>query len=84
MIAVIQVTDRVVSLCKLYVEYVRDLPADIRTILVELAMLRAVFENLKFLIDYDAVQESTLLHSCTAPVEECKNLIAELETLLDR
>lgn len=48
-IAVIQISERIIGLCKFYIETARDAPSDFRAILIELSMLKTIFENLNFL-----------------------------------
>jgi hypothetical protein len=43
-IAVIQITDRVVDICRFYIESVQDCPSDLRVILSETFMLKILFE----------------------------------------
>ncbi|MCJ1452479.1 hypothetical protein MMC28_002822 [Mycoblastus sanguinarius] len=48
-IAIIQISDRIIGLCKFYIESARDASSDLRVILIETSKLKTVFENLKFL-----------------------------------
>ncbi|KAK0618870.1 hypothetical protein B0T14DRAFT_430357 [Immersiella caudata] len=48
-IAVIQIADRVIELCKYYIETARDAPSDIQHIFVETSSIKAVLDSLHFL-----------------------------------
>ncbi|GAB1310617.1 NACHT domain-containing protein [Madurella fahalii] len=83
-IAVVQVSDRVISVCKRLLAAARDAPADIRLILIEISTLRGVLDSLHFL--------SSCSHGLTAldnlvgddgPIEGCRRAIQELEVLLE-
>jgi hypothetical protein len=82
-IAVIQIADRVVELCKFYIESLSDAPSDIRVILIEVSTLKTLFENLKFLIasDNSASEILKLLSDRDGPVEGCLGSITDLEKL---
>ena len=49
-IAIIQITDRIVSLYKFYIETVKDVDSNLRLILLEVLTLKTIFDNLNFLI----------------------------------
>jgi hypothetical protein len=48
-IAIYQIADRIIGLCKFYIETIHDAPSDIRKILVEMSALKAIFQDLEFL-----------------------------------
>ena len=82
-IAIIQITDRIVDLCKFYIETVQDAPSDLRVILMETSMLKTILENLKFLTtcnDGLSTIPSTL-SSAGDPIEGCLKSVTELEKL---
>ena len=83
LIAVIQITDRIIGVCKLYIGAVRDAPSDLRNILLETSMLKVVFENMKFLADCNNGASTTfsVLSSEDGPIKGCHHSIAELEKL---
>jgi hypothetical protein len=82
-IAIIQVTDRIIALCKFYIETVRDAPSDLRAILMETSMLRTIFENLNFLTACNTGMSNIVstLYGEGGPVEGCRRSITELEKL---
>jgi len=82
-VAVIQVTDRLSSLCKSYIGGVVDYPKDLREILLETSSLKTLFENLQFLNEKDG-GASTLFTSMggeDGPIERCRRTTSELEQL---
>ena len=82
-IAIIQITDRIVGLCKFYIETVNNAPSDLRLILLETSSLRTIFKNLDFLIVYDSGVSSIVssLASVDDPIEGCLKSIIQLEKL---
>ncbi|UQC85687.1 L-galactose dehydrogenase [Colletotrichum lupini] len=82
--ATIQIADRVVSICKDYIENVRDAPSDLRTILVECSSVGAVLQNVEFLLKfeepYSALRKA--LDGDAGPVAECHGAIEQLEKLI--
>ena len=82
-IAIIQMSDRVISSCKFYYQATADTPSELRAILVEISTLKSVLESLQFL--------QTCAHAAPAlwkqlsgqdgPIEECKRSIIDLEKL---
>jgi hypothetical protein len=48
-IALIQISDQIIDMCKFYIHETSDVPSELRTILVEPSMLKAVLESLQFL-----------------------------------
>ncbi|KAH0436668.1 L-galactose dehydrogenase [Colletotrichum camelliae] len=81
--ATVQIADRVISLCKRYIESIRDAPSDLRTILVEVSAMKAVLESIKFLVKYDNEQPtiSNSLRGKSGPVEGCLETMKSLEAL---
>ncbi|KAH9228308.1 hypothetical protein K456DRAFT_1901412 [Colletotrichum gloeosporioides 23] len=81
--ATVQIADRVISLCKRYIEGIRDAPSDLRTILVETSAVKAILENVKFLIECDnghsAIFDS--LSGASNPIEGCRETMKSLEAL---
>ena len=83
-IAIIQVADRIISLCKFYIETARDAPSDLRVILVETSALKTILENLNFLTSCDGPESSAARRTSGAdgPIEGCFRTVTELEQLL--
>jgi hypothetical protein len=73
----------VVALCKRFLEVVRDAPGDLRLILVEVSTLRAILDDLHFLVSCNQ-GPSTLdtLSREHGPLEGCRKVISELEDIL--
>ena len=82
-IAIIQITDRIIGLCKFYIETAGDAPSDLRLILVETSMLKTIFENLQFLTACSSETSATVhrLAAKDGPIEGCWRSISELEKL---
>lgn len=81
-IAILQITDRVIGLCKSFIESAKDAPSHLRVVLLEISTLRTIFENFNFL------NESTGLSSVAGsmsgddgPIEACRRALTELESL---
>lgn len=83
-IAVIQIADRIVGLCKFYIESNSDTPSDLLAILIETSTLKTIFENLEFLItSHNAASVILkLLSDPNGPIEGCLKSVTELERLL--
>ncbi|KAH7085265.1 hypothetical protein BKA63DRAFT_499280 [Paraphoma chrysanthemicola] len=82
-IAIIQISDRVISCCKFYIESTTDTPAELRVILVEISTLKSVLESLQFLqsCTHAAPALWKQLSGQDGPIEECKRSITALEKL---
>lgn len=82
-IAVIQITERIISFSKFYIETARDAPSNLRAILIETSALKTVFENLKFLTACDGLFSTTASNFSGAdgPIEGCLRSVTELEKL---
>ncbi|KAK4158998.1 hypothetical protein QBC43DRAFT_193013, partial [Cladorrhinum sp. PSN259] len=83
-IAVVQLTDRIATVCKFCIESLEDCPQDLRGILIEISSTRALFDNLDFLRQHDPHSTSFLekLGGANGPVMECHAAVKELENLL--
>ena len=82
-IAVIQITDRVIALCKTYIQGIRNAPQDLRTILVETSALKSVLENVELLVACDD-EVSTAMEKMVGrngPVENCRRVMQDMENL---
>ena len=83
-IAIIQITDRVIGLCKYYIESLRDVPSSLRAMLVEISSLKTICENMDFLITCGSTPSSisNMLFAKHGPIESCKDALFGLEKLL--
>ena len=82
-ITVIQIADRIIGICKSYIETGRDAPSDLRVILLETSTLKTILENLEFLTRSDGLA-SSFLRSISSPdgmIEECLRSMKEMEGL---
>ena len=82
-IAIFQIADRVIGLCKLYIETVRDAPSDLRTILIETSTMKTILENVQFLMSCNNRPSAMLdvLYGADGPIEGCRGAIAKMEGL---
>ena len=82
-IAIFQIADRVIGLCKLYIETVRDAPSDLRTILIETSTMKTILENVQFLMSCNNRPSAMLdvLYGADGPIEGCRSAIAKMEGL---
>ncbi|KAF5487000.1 Vegetative incompatibility protein HET-E-1 [Colletotrichum siamense] len=81
--ATVQIADRVISLCKRYIESIQDAPSDLRTILIETSSVKAILENVKFLVECDNGQSEIFssLNGPSGPIEGCHEAMKSLEGL---
>ena len=80
---IIQITDRIVGLCKHYITTVKDAPSDLRFILLETSALKVIFENLSFLTECDSGVSNivSVLASVDGSIEGCLKSVSQLESL---
>ena len=79
-IAVIQISGKLVKWCTAYIESVKDAPQDLRIIHVEISTLKAVFEPLKVLSDN--ISSFERLHALQRPIENCRRAVTDLHKLV--
>ncbi|KAK3300595.1 uncharacterized protein B0H64DRAFT_414465 [Chaetomium fimeti] len=82
-IQIINAANKVINLCRRFLEVVRDAPGDLRLILVEVSTLRAILDDLHFLVSCN--QGPSTLDTLTrdhGPVEGCRKVVSELEDML--
>jgi hypothetical protein len=82
-IAVVQIADRVVGLCKDYLETVHDAPSELRAMLIETSTTKIILENVVFLYSCNN-EHSTMfdgLAGSNGPIEGCRDVIAKMEAL---
>jgi hypothetical protein len=81
-IAVIQISQQVIRLCKLYIESLSsEAPSSLRAVLIEVSTLKAVLEDLEFLSNCDSFTPDlqNRLAASDRPIEGCRAAIAALE-----
>jgi hypothetical protein len=83
-IAVIQISDRIIGLTKYYIEGVQDAPRDLHIIRIETSTLKAVFESLKFVHDSGnaASENFQNLARQDGAIAGCKRVVSDLEKLI--
>ncbi|KAK4163273.1 hypothetical protein QBC43DRAFT_319816 [Cladorrhinum sp. PSN259] len=79
-IAIVQLADRVITLCMYWIEAVRDAPADLRTILLETSMLQTIFKHIEFLIACDNTASAAFsnLSKPDGTLEHCHRILTSL------
>ena len=86
-IAIIQISDRVINICRHYISTMKDAPSDIQTIVSEIATLKIIFERLEDLVKPDGCGSSQLVDVLTSddgPIKGCHRSITQLEALLSQ
>ncbi|KAH9209028.1 hypothetical protein DL95DRAFT_32175 [Leptodontidium sp. 2 PMI_412] len=85
--AVIQISDRVIGLCKFYIESLNsEAPSSLRAVLIEVSTLKTVVESLEFLskcVKFTPALQKRLWAS-DGPVEGCRAAITALEKLFPK
>ena len=83
LIAIIQISDRIVGLCKHYIQNVQGAPSDLRLILLETSAIKTIFENLNFLTACDSGVLNIVsgLAGVDGPVEGYLKSVIQLEKL---
>lgn len=79
-IAMIQISDRIVSACKHYITTAKDAPRDLRTIVIEVGSVKSVLEVLESLTQGHG-DASLILDSLKEPIQHCKESLAALDSL---
>ena len=81
-IAVVQIADRIVALCKAYITGVNDAPMELRAILIEVGSVKCVLEVLELLDPAQKLGEGVeLLRKLQMPIEGCREALKSLEEL---
>ena len=82
-IAILQISDRIIGLCKFYIGAAQDAPADIRVILLEVSTLNTVVKSLQFLATCNGVVSDAVrsLGDRDGPIDGCRRAVADLEKL---
>lgn len=83
-IAIIQISGQIIRLCKKYIETVQDAPSDLRLILIEISMLKSIFDSLKFLAECSGGVSTIVdtLSGMDGPIARCHRSIKDLSKLL--
>lgn len=78
-IAILQLSGKIISACIAYISSVRDAPKDLRTIMVEIQSLQAIVR----VMDLTSSQSTRVDDGLGAPLEACRASLKELSDLLD-
>ncbi|KAL9948597.1 hypothetical protein ACHAQF_006016 [Verticillium nonalfalfae] len=84
-IAIVDLSAKLASHCKFYVENVKDARADFRKLLIEITSVGNAVDILKFLIEYDPDFESDQLLSLSGEsgsIAGCLDALTKLEAML--
>ncbi|CAJ2504398.1 Uu.00g117920.m01.CDS01 [Anthostomella pinea] len=82
-VAFIQLTDRVISLCKRCIDAAREGgPAELRSIFIETTALKSILENLQFLHGADSQFPQDIQAQTAPPMQGCQSAIQMLENEL--
>jgi hypothetical protein len=82
-IAVVQIADRIIDLCRAYITGVKDAPAELRAILIAVGSVKCVLEVIE-LLDTSGEAEVTfqgvkILEKLQGPLAGCKEALNALE-----
>jgi hypothetical protein len=81
-IAIVQIADRIIALCKAYITGAYDAPADLRAILIEVGSLKCVLEVIELLAPSHGGDDGVdILERLAGPLEGCKEALGSLESL---
>ncbi|KAF9773993.1 hypothetical protein IL306_008079, partial [Fusarium sp. DS 682] len=86
-IAVIQISQQVIKLCKFYIESLNsEAPSSLRAVLIEVSTVKSVLEGLEFLLTCDAFTPAVQnrLAAADGPVEGCRAAMTALERLFPK
>jgi len=81
-IAVVQIADRIATLCKTYITGVHDAPADLRAVLIEIGSVKCALEVIE-LLDLSGTGDDKvkILEKLRGPLEGCREALMSLEAL---
>jgi hypothetical protein len=80
-IAIIQIADRIISVCKDYITAVKDAPNDLRTILIEVGSVKSLLEVTELLILKRTHGNNSVLESSEGPLRGCEEALKALEKM---
>ena len=82
-IAIVQIADRIIGVCKYFIGSAHDAPSGLRAILLEVSALKTVLENLNFLIECNSASTLIISSLCKADglIDGCLRSLQELENL---
>jgi hypothetical protein len=79
-IAIVQLADRVIGLCHQWIKAVRDAPAGLRSILLEVSMLQTICKQIEALISCDDAASAAFcdLSKTDGALEHCQRILKSL------
>jgi hypothetical protein len=83
-VAMVQIADSIMSICKGYITSVKDAPRDLRAIMIEVGSVKSVLEVFESLIEGHGHDVSSILQKLkgsSGPLEGCREALAALESL---
>ena len=82
-IAIVQISKTIVSLCQFYIGAVKDASTDLRVIYIEVSTLKGIAKSLQYLTQPNIANSDLLedLAKVTGPIEGCKRALKDLEAL---
>jgi len=81
-IAVVQVADRVISVCKAYITGVHDAPIELRAVLIEVGSLKCVLEVLELSVPSPQIPSQIgILEKLIGPINGSGEALRQLEAL---
>ncbi|KAM0269411.1 hypothetical protein ACHAQH_009759 [Verticillium albo-atrum] len=84
-IAIVDLSAKLASHCKFYVENAKDARADFRKLLIEITSVGNAINILQFLIDHDPDFESDQLSTLSGddgPIAGCRDALSQLEAMI--
>ncbi|KAK7179685.1 ankyrin repeat protein [Paraphaeosphaeria sporulosa] len=80
-IAIVQISKTINSLCRFYIDSVDGAPQELRVILIEVSTLKAIAMSLQYLTHPNVASLDLMdqLARVTGPIEGCKEALKELE-----
>ncbi|KAG0649187.1 rad55 [Hyphodiscus hymeniophilus] len=82
-VSIVQLADRVIELCRIYIETAHDASSDLRLLLLETSTTKAILENLAPLISSSSEGTSILerLSGPDSPIQTCHTIMTKIEAL---
>ena len=82
-IAILQLTDRIIGACKFFIGSTHDAPSGVRAILLEVSALKSVLDNFNFLTGCNSASTTMIstLSKADGPIQGCLQSLQELESL---
>ncbi|KAK5653029.1 hypothetical protein OQA88_9315 [Cercophora sp. LCS_1] len=78
-IAVVQIADSLITICKYYLETAKDAPSDLRFIFIETSTLKSVLDSVTFLSSHQHAPTSlAVLAGQDGPIEACRETLTAL------